>query len=322
MSHARASSAPPHPFRAAPWYEPELEHRPCQCPSCQQGSKAVRAPRLMVFRLVLVVLGGVVLPVVSLTVNAELHVVELGTVGTVLVALSALAALANLVLYPRRRRRGDRTVIHSPPRSTVLLALLLLGALLGCLTWGYLALLFLPITPLSVIAILFFGLGLCGLCPYGALAVSIVQTVHATRALSPRIGRRAVLALVLAALVLPPLGATAFAVRAAAARRALDRALDRISREAPHSTRRMAAIAALDGDEDLLVERYLSSHRRERQELLAEAYLRLTDRTINQPVQDRLDRRGSRLIGQSLIRPWWFFEDGGTPLSHQLWRLR
>lgn len=321
MSQAKAASAPPHPFRAAPWYEPGLEHRPCQCPSCRQAPKAVGAPPLMVFRLVLVALGGVALPVVSLAVNAGLHVVELGTGGTVLVALSALAALANLVLYPRRRRRGDRTVVHSPPRSTVLLALLLLGALLGCLTWGYLALLFLPIAPLSVIAVLFVGLGLCGLCPFGALAISIIQTVHAARALAARIGRRAVLALVLAALVLPPLGAAGLAVHAAVARRALDRTLDRIAREAPHSARRMAAIAALGGDEDLLVERYLSSPTRERQELLAEAHLRLTDRTINQPVQDRLSGRGSRLVGQSLIRPWWFLEEGGKPLSHQLWRF-
>jgi len=322
MSHARASSAPPHPFRAAPWYEPELEHRPCQCPSCRQGSTALGEPRLMVFRLLLVVLGGVALPVASLLVNAQLHVVELGTGGTVLVALSALATLANLVLYRRRRRRGDRTVLHSPPRSTVLLALLLLGALLGCLSWGYLALLFLPIAPLSVIAILFFGLGLCGLCPYGALSISIIQATHAARALAARIGRRAVLSLVLASLILPPLGAAALAVHAAAARRAVDRALDRIAQEAPHSARRMAAIAALSGEEDRLVERYLSSHTRQRQEVLAEAYLRLTDRTINQPVQDRLDRRGSRFTGQSLIRPWWFLEEGGQPLSRQLWRLR
>jgi hypothetical protein len=321
MIESRAT-APPHPFRESPWYDPEVVHRPCECPACQQERASAARPVLMPLRIVLVVLGGVALPLVSLLVNLELHVLALGALGHAAVLLSVLATLANLVLNPRRRARRAgkhrRPVVSAPPRSTALRIALLVGALASCVTWGYLALLFLPLAPISVVAILFVGLGLCGLCPFGALSIAMIQAYHATRAVAERIGRRRARALVLAGLLLPPVAAVALGTRALLERRQVLRAVDRVARTAPHSAERMLAIAELRGLEQRLADCYVASADRSQHEILAEAYLRLTDTPINAAVSRRHNwRRGNR---GALIRPWWFLE-GARPVTFDLWRL-
>jgi hypothetical protein len=285
----------------------------------------------MVGRIILVALGGILLPIVSVLVNLELRVVALGAPGTVAILVSVAATLANLVLYPRRKvpagfgavvgSRGRRRweIVHAPPRSTALRVLLLAGALFSCLTWGYLALLFLPLTPLSIIAIIALGLGLCGLCPHLAVTVSVIQAVHAARAVSRRLGRRWALAVTLGTLLLPSALLCGLGVSAHLGRARVSRAVDRIADTGPNTVERMQAIARLEGLEDRLVDCYLATQNRSRHALYAEAYLRLTDRRINEPVHRRL--QGAR----APIQPLWFLSPEARPLristSDLLWRM-
>jgi hypothetical protein len=332
MVNEQHAVEPPHPFRDPAWYDPKVEHRPCQCPRCQGGQPAVDVPpKLMVGRIILVALGGILLPIVSVLINLELRVVELGTLGTVAILISVAATLANLVLYPRRKvpaqlgviagSRGRKRweIVHAPPGSATLRVLLLVGALFSCLTWGYLALLFLPLAPISVIAIIALGLGLCGLCPHLSVTVSVIQAVHAARAVSRRLGRRWALAVVLGTLLLPPALLAGLGVNVYLGRAHVRRAVDRIADTGPHSVERMQAIARLEGLEDRLVDCYLATQDRSRHALYAEAYLRLTDRRINEPVYERLSS------ARAPIQPLWFLSPEAKPIrlstSNLLWRM-
>ena len=90
-----AVEKPPHPFRAAPWYDPSVQHRPCQCPRCRAPLRAGRWRQPV--RATLAALGGVVLPLGSVLVNHYLRVVDLGLWGNAVVVLAAAAALANQI---------------------------------------------------------------------------------------------------------------------------------------------------------------------------------------------------------------------------------
>jgi hypothetical protein len=306
--------APPHPFRASPWYDPSIEHRPCRCPTCRPERAAAR---LLPVRIVLAVLGGIALPLVTLLANSHFHVVALGPVSTAAILLAIVGSAANLLLLPVRRDPTTRALRRDPPGSTALRVLLALGALWGCLIYGYFALLLLPLLPISALAILFFGLGLCGLSPYPAFALAVVQSRRALSALSDRIGRRRTVALALAALLLPLLGTAGLVAHRELGRRELEVALARIARQPPHSEERMRAIAGLAGAEHRLVEAYLESPERARRELLAEAYLRLRDQPLHEEVEARArDRR------ETMVRPFWYLDGaGGTPFAQRFWRF-
>jgi hypothetical protein len=283
----------PHPFR-------EIEHRPCMCPRCcpPQG----HAPTLRPVRIALVVIGGAVWPLLALLVNTHFHVVELGASGHLALILAVAAAVANLVLLPTRRDRFTRLVVTSSPQATWLRVTLLCGALLGCLAWGYLSLLMLPLLPLSVIAIIFFGLGLCGFTPFVALSVALVQVRRAARAVSERLGKRAAALLVLSGLLVPPLAGGAAGLVAWRRHVQLEAGVAAVAAQAPHSAERLQAIAALESSAERLPMLLADLHDLEQQRAAAEAYLLLTDRRVNEAVLR------SRREHEVLIRPLWFLE--------------
>jgi hypothetical protein len=258
-----------------------------------------------VLRTVLVIVGGVVLPGVSLVLNEAFHVVDLGPVGTGAILLAMVSALGHLVWSWRR---------PEPPASSAWRVLLLGGSLVGVLTWGYLALLFVPLVPLSVIALLWMGLGLCGLCPYGALAIAVIHTVRDVRALSERFRRRAVIAFALAMLVLPVAVVGVVGLYHHRRRQEIGRALQRVAAFAPWSTERMRAISSLGGREEQLVETYLVAEKQADRALIAEVYRRLADRTLNRSVEEKA--RGQH----ALIRPLGFVR--GIPVfGRDPWRF-
>ncbi len=299
-----AASAPPHPFRAAPWYDPRAEHRPCECPRCRAAGLPARPRR--VARVVLSILGGVALPLVALGFNAALEVVELGVLGHLAILLSVASTAATLKLSPTWRDRAAKRTLHRPPASTAARVVLLLGALLGCLTWGYLGVLFLPLLPLSLIALILLGLGLCGLCPYLAGTISLLQAIRAVRAVRERLGGRRTLALTLGALLGPPLLAAWLGVAGHLGQTRLERALDRVASLPPHSAERLAAVAALD--QGSLLRAYLRTGDQDRRALIADAYLRVADESLHGAVAAVSARH------RRAIRPWWFL-DGGPAQS-------
>jgi hypothetical protein len=283
----------PHPFR-------EIEHRPCMCPRCRPLQ--AHEPRLRPIRIALVVIGGAVWPLIALLVNLHFHVVELGVSGHLALLLATASAVANVVLLPTRRDRLTRLVVTSGPQATWLRVTLLAGALLGCLAWGYLSLLMLPLLPLSAIAIIFFGLGLCGFTPFVALSVALVQVRRAARAVSERLGARAVALIVLGGLLGPPLAGGAAGLWAWSRQVRLEAGVAAVAAQAPHSAERLQAIAALEGSADRLPTLLADLHELEQQRAAAEAFLLLTDRRINEAV----DR--TRRDHEVLIRPLWFLE--------------
>lgn len=295
-------SAPPYPFRTSPWYDPAVHQRE------QQGTaRRALGPRRRVAAFVLVILGGVALPLAALLVNHALEqVLALGPVGTALLCAAVIATLANLLLLPTRKVDGQ-VVLHRAPRSGALCALLLAGALLSALFWGYLSLLFLPLAPISVVAIAFFGLGLCGLCPHGALAIGIVQSMRAGRVVHGRLGRGATVGVVAAALAVPLLVAGGAGLWARAGQARLELALGRIAATAPHGTERMRLIATLAGEEERVRESYRHEEDSARRRTLAEVYHRITDEPLTGDLY--------RVRNNTLIRPWWFTEQRGSPLS-------
>lgn len=308
--HPTPHADPPHPFRTSPWYDPSVEHRPCQCPHCRAPGQGGtwRLP----FKTVMVVLGGVLLPLVSLVVNnLWLHVADLGLPGAVAVLLAVAATLANLAFSPCRRDPDTGQVSHRPPASTLLRVALLFGALFGCVTWGYLSLLFLPLSPLSMIAVLWLGLGLCGLCPFGALAISIIQSARGVRAVRRRLGPNVTLAVTLLGLLAPPavLGGVGFHRHFQHLQ--VDRQLTQIEKLRPFSYERMEAVTRLEGKEQILVSAYLSSVDTDRHRLLANIFLRLTDRRINAEVTARTKHQGN-----TVVNPWWFLGS-----SDKIWLL-
>jgi hypothetical protein len=269
-----------------------------------------------VLRILLVLTGGVVLPAASLSLNEAMTVVDLGTFGAAGVAMAALSALANLLLSPRRRDPATGRMRHDPPRSLLLRLALLWSAALSCVLWGYLALLFLPLLPLSVVAVIFFGIGLCGLTPYGAAAIAVIHTVRGYRAVRGDLGRRWAFAALVIPLLLPVLVGAGGGLEERYHRRAMGRLLDAAAATRPFSRQRMELISRLEGYQRRLIEGYLRTEDRERRALIAEVYLRLEDTTLNQAVDHRYEQ-----TSQHIIRPWWFLQ-GVSPLHHQrLWRF-
>lgn len=303
-----AAPAPPHPFRAAPWYEPEAgdrTHRPCQCPHCRAKRRGLRPGRPLA-RTLAVALGGVLLPLVALAVNTQIPVVHLGPLGTAWLAFGALSALAHLIWSPvlRDPDRGD-ALRHRAPRALAGRLALLAASLWSGLFAAYLALLFLPILPLCLVAVIAMGLGLCGLSPYTALGVALAQIVQDARAVARTMGRRATAWTVVLLLGLPLLGLGGVGGQAAFNRHRLELELAKIALLPPHSDARMEAIAAMEGRQETLVQAYLASADREQHRLLAEVHLRLTDHALAEEVRRRLQTRR-----QTVIFPWWFLHGG------------
>lgn len=309
-----SAGAPPHPFRASPWYDPRVEHRPCLCPSCRPSGPPERP---LVARLVLVTLGGLALPLAALLANHHFHVVALGVASTAAILLALLGTAANLFFCPTRRDPTTRAIRVHPPSSTALRILLALGALWGCLVYAHFGLLLLPLLPISAIAILLCGLGLCGLSPYPAFVIAVIQSRRALRAVGERIGRRRATVLGIATILLPVLTIAGLVVHRELGQRKLEVAISGIARSAPHSEERMRMIAGLEGQEHNLVEAYLESSEQSRRALLAEVYLRLRDQPLHEEVEARArDRR------ESLVRPFWFLDGaGGAPFASRFWRF-
>lgn len=309
---AEGTSAPPHPFRAPAWYDPRLTHQPCLCPRCRPPRQG---PELRPLRIMVVVACGVLWPLAALFVNAIFLVVELGTCGHLGLLLAVAATLANLVLCPSRRDPSSGRVEVRAPRASWLRAVLLLGSLWGCLVWGYLGLLMLPLLPLSLIAIIWQGLGLCGLTPFVALGVSLVQARRAVAVTTQRVGRPATALLVAAGLLLPPLVCAGAGFLARRRQAWLEAELGRIAGRAPHSEQRLTAIAGLAGRERWLPALYPKLRGAEEQRAAAEAYLLLTDERINEPVARRFQQE------RALIRPLWFLDGRHPAASLELLRF-
>jgi hypothetical protein len=299
------AAAPPHPFRASPWYDPALH---------QRQVTAVRRPRRRIGAAVLVVLGGVALPLCALAFNEILEqVVALGPFGIAALVLSVAFTLGNLVLLPTRRAPSGRIVLARTPRSTWVRVLLLSGALLSGVCWGYLALLLLPLVPISTVAILLLGIGLCGLSPYPALAISIVQAIRAGRVVRQRLSLQGTVTVIVASLLTPVVLAGGLGVYAAARHARFEESVRRVAGTAPFSAERMEAIQKLRGDEDRVVAAYNRAETWDQQRILATIYHRLTDHPLKSEDSYRLFRYGA------MVRPWWFVEDrspfGFAPLE-------
>lgn len=306
------SESPPHPFRTSPWIDPSVEHHRCQCPTCR--SRVSGARWSVPVRTGLVIIGGIVLPGVSVLINEGMQVVDLGHLGHAAILLAVLATAANLILSPTRKDPQSGQITHRPPASTLLRVVLLAGAMLSCLVWGYLAVLFIPVVPLAMIMVLYAGLGLCGLCPFGALAISVIQAVRGTRAVRRRLALGWTVALVALPVALPPVAMAAVAMYQHHQRQVVKLQLERIADAAPFSTERMRLVSAMAGKESLLLRRYANSNDRAERQRLAQAYLRLTDERIDlqRPMPYRRGYHG-------VIRPWWFLDDG-RPFPTNIWR--
>lgn len=303
VTGAPHSAEPPHPFRAAPWYDPRLVERP-------PAEKARLAP----LRLGVVIAAGVVLPIVSVAINHSMQVVDLGVVGVVFCLASVASVLFNLLLVQRRTRRASKQLVITAPRSTAVVVLLLASSLLSALWWAYLALLFLPILPISLIAVLVVGIGFCGLCPFFMTAISLVQAVRAARELRTRVHGRWVVALV-AAVPSVALGvAVASTAVANGARRELSQRISAVVDAAPFSTKRMGAIDALRGKEELLLEAISREDDHARRVAIAEAYERLMDGPAAAALRAREPRRQRRNYP---IRPFFFLHHE-APLGFRL----
>jgi len=300
-------SAPPHPFRTSPWYDPAV-HQQEQERELQKTKPLAQGLRRRIAAFVLVILGGVVLPIASLIAN---HVVErvvaLGAGGTALLIFSVIATLANLLLLPTRKTVGGQVVLVRAPRSALLCVLLAAGALVSALFWAYLSLLFLPLAPIAVVAIVFFGLGLCGLCPHGAVAIGIIQSLRACRVVHRRLGAGMTVWFVTGALLLPMLLAGAAGVSARAQQVRLKRLVGRIAAAQPYSSARMQLIAELRGEEERVSAAYWRNIAQDQRRTLAEIYHRITD--------EPLTADGYRMNSHTLIRPWWFTEPESSPLG-------
>ena len=309
-------SAPPHPFRTSPWYDPAAHRREVE-QELRKTEPLARLPRRRVAAFVLVILGGVVLPIASLVANHVVeHVVALGAGGTAALILAVLATLANLLLLPTRKTASGQVLVRAP-QSRLLCALLAASALLSAIFWGYLSLLFMPLAPISVVAIVFFGLGLCGLSPHFAAAVAIIQTLRACKLLGRRLGAGRTAGMMVGVALLPVLLAGAAGVNTRVRQARFDELVGRIAEAKPHSSARMQLIAQLSGEEERVTTTYWRSTDQERQRTLAEIYHRLTD--------EQLTSAHYIVHNKTLVRPWWFLEPedrsrGGGPYTflHQI----
>ena len=170
------------------------------------------------------------------------------------------------------------------------------------MAWGYLSLLMLPLLPISALAIVFMGLGLCGFTPFVALAVTLVQVRRVARATAERLGTRATALLVVGGLLLPLLVGAAAGLLAWRRQVRIEEQIAVIAAQAPHSEERLRAIGGLEGSAERLPALVPHLGDLERQRAAAEAYLLLTDRRINEGA----DRAGREQ--QVLIRPLWFLD--------------
>jgi|GEM_PF-4730663 hypothetical protein len=298
------SSLPPTPYRASPWYDPAVN-----------APRPQAKPRIRRFRWTMVFLGGVVLPIASLILNEAFDVVRLGVAGVVIIAVTVLSMGLNLLLVPTKRVSKSAPVIITGPESVSVRFLLLFLSLFSALFWGYLAILFLPMLPLSAIGIIIMGVGLCGFCPYGALAISVVQSVRLWRLLRPQtsLWRRQLVMLV--ALGVPIILAASMGIYRYQQRSAMQQKIREIANASPFSRERMETIASLRGQEQALVAFYLASNTRDQKKAISEAYHRLTDSSIREVASHRW-RSGFRRP----IRPW-FFLDGSDGVALNMWRI-
>lgn len=302
-SRELTSSPPPHPFRTSPWYDPER---------ARIEAESEPLPRRSWWRIVVALAAGAVLPIASLAANEALEVIALGRLGVAAVLFAVGSAIAQLALVPVRRRPGrpgrrppsptDRWDV-SAPTSTLLCVALLGAALLSCVIWGYLALLFAPLLPISLV-LTFFGIGIFGLCPMFALGLAVIQAVRIGRQTLPRLGSKAAVLAVGLPLAVPPVAAAASAWQAQHARAHLTEALRAIARSAPYGSERMRLIDDLAGETDRIVRRYVDVPSGDQRRLLAEVYMRLTDR----PIVESL-RAHRRRFDSTVIDPWWFLYD-------------
>ena len=295
-------AAPPHPFRVAPWYDPRVTARPVAEPLISSR-----------WRIGLVIFGGVLLPIISVVVNAQLSVVDLGVFGVGLCLASVLSVVGNLVWVRRKVRPRAKQVSIVAPASNKALIALLASSLLSLLWWAYLAVLFFPIFPLSVIAVVFMGIGFCGLCPFFVTGICATQSLRLIRLLkSRRRGRTALLIVFgtpLLALALTLAGALVYGHQ----RDSLAAAISALVQLPGYSEARMAAIAELSGREQELVQAALREHEYARRQAMAEAYERLRD----EPIASAMAQQRPRRRRAYAIRPF-FFAQGESPLGFRL----
>lgn len=298
------SSLPPAPYRAAPWYDPDVA-----------APRPLAKLRLLRFRWAMVFVGGVVLPIASLILNEVFDVVRLGTGGVAVIVATILSMGLNLVLVPTKRAGKAQPIVVTAPDSLPLRLGLLGSALFSALFWGYLAILFLPMLPLSAIGIIVMGVGFCGFCPYGALAISGRQSVRLWRLVRPQVKTWQLRSFAAAVLAGPIVLALSLGLLGYRQRSVMQYQVAAISKTAPFSVERMTTIAALRGQEEALIALYLSSDKPEQKRAISEVYRRLTDRSIRDLASQRW-RAGFRRP----IRPWWFL-DGGSGVALNTWRI-
>lgn len=310
--------APP-PYRTPAWFDPRQQHLPCQCPRCRAAHQP--RPRRMLWRISLVVLGGVALPLISLAINASMHVVQLGALGTALICFTVASVIAHLLFAPRRPDPETLALVAHYPRGVAARLALLAAAGLSCVTWGYLGLLFLPLIPLSLLLVALLGLGLCGLAPYAALSIAILHLCRGYRAVRDARGRGLAVAALLGSLVLPLAVAGGAAIFVSMRHGAIERRLALIERTPQHSARRMQLVATLAGDEQQLLAIYARATDHERQRTIAAVYHRLTDDTLQAgALREHVPGRGP-----AMLRPFAFLQgrpvlDGFFgPLTHMPW---
>lgn len=300
------TGTPPAPYRTSPWYDPALYEAELAAARAEEPSRPALRRRWTAF--VLVVLGGVVLPVGSLVMNALIdQVVHLDVVGTALLALGVVSTLLNLLLYPTRKDGRGRTVVVRAPRAVWARVLLLGGAVLNIVFWGYLSVLFLPLVPVSV-PLVVFGIGLCGLCPFAASAIGIIQARRATAALRERTSATGAALAVVAFALTPVLAAVGLGLHARHQVLQVEARLEQVAAAPRHSTARIRAIATLQGAEDAVVALYRQTHAHPRRRLLSEVYQRLTDTSLSAHTWRQARRQ------RAIVQPWWFLE-GHDPLA-------
>lgn len=302
-----------HPYRGSPPCHTARVHRPGGCAYCMRPRLRHRTG----WRTFGALLFGVAGPGASLLVNAQMHVVDLGVLGTAALLGTMLSVLLHLWLAPVAFEPASRQLIVGAPRSLALRLLLVGCSAFSVTTCVYLALLFIPLLPLSIILVVYGGLGLCGLTPYPAATLAVMHLVRDVRALRARVGRRWAYALALAALLAPPAGIGALAAVHAVRRQQVASAVSELAGTPQHSRLRMGAIAALAGTEDQVVDLYMKSELPGERRLLAETYHRLTDSTLHEAVHRRRKERR-----HSLIQPFSFLHGAGAFGGNFLWFSR
>jgi hypothetical protein len=170
------------------------------------------------------------------------------------------------------------------------------------------------------VAVLYFGLGLCGLSPFFALALAVVHTVRSYRAARIDLPRGAVLAALLGPLLVPPLaGATIYGYQQRQ-QASLHHAMTMIGDLPELSNARIRAVATLAGEQDRLVELYATTSDHRIRQTIADVYHRLTDNVLDAAHVRRVGLEDQRV----LLRPFAHLE-GRSPFTgngSSWWRWR